>query len=424
MSIATISSPSRRRFLLGSAATLGSAVVAAPRPVQASRRPARNLIVVMASGGWDTMYALDPKPDGTTLARPDGDLRYFGNIPLWTHESRPAVTRFFEAYSDLCAVVNGIHTQSISHADCTTRLLTGTPSDANPDLGAIAAFELGRDLAAPYLVLGQTSYAGPYASLSARVGPVNQIITLLDPSFGYPSTHGPAFTPDDLEDQLIRQFIHGRVARERVRFQGATSNLDRANEFADSVERADRLKGLADFGDFGYVRDLPTQAALALDAIEQDVSWAAQIELGGWDTHYDNSGQTNRYEAFFTGLRALIDDLLRRPGRRGSQTMFDETIVAVVSEMGRTPRLNGSGGKDHWPVTSALVLGGGVAGGRTYGKTDTALQAVPIDLATGDERSDGEQLQSHSFVAGILELCGIDSGVHLPHAEPLRAFAA
>ena len=101
-----------------------------------------------------------------------------------------------------------------------------------------------------------------------------------------------------------------------------------------------------------------------------------------------------------------------------------ETVILVLSEMSRTPRLNGQNGKDHWPVTSAMVIGGGVRGGRAYGGTTNGLEARPIDLATGDAVATGGTLQTNQLAAGVLELCGADPAPWFPGVEALRGFHA
>jgi uncharacterized protein (DUF1501 family) len=92
--------------------------------------------------------------------------------------------------------------------------------------------------------------------------------------------------------------------------------------------------------------------------------------------------------------------------------------------MGRAPLGNADSGKDHWPVTSALVLGGGVAGGRAYGGTDDQCIDQPVDLATGRVDPAGVRLYTANVLAGVLELVGVDSSQYLPGVEPLRGFAA
>jgi uncharacterized protein (DUF1501 family) len=97
-------------------------------------------------------------------------------------------------------------------------------------------------------------------------------------------------------------------------------------------------------------------------------------------------------------------------------------LVVVLSEMGRTPKLNNESGKDHWPVTSALLLGAGVRGGRVIGATGDQLEARSIDLQSGALADAGKQLQASNIVAGVLESVGVSPESYLPGVEPLRAF--
>ena len=96
----------------------------------------------------------------------------------------------------------------------------------------------------------------------------------------------------------------------------------------------------------------------------------------------------------------------------------------VVSEMGRTPKLNVGQGKDHWPVTSTLVFGAGVAGNRVAGATDDSLGARLVDFATGQAADGGKQIQSANVAAAVLKIVGVDPAVYHPNAEPLHAIVA
>ena len=80
-------------------------------------------------------------------------------------------------------------------------------------------------------------------------------------------------------------------------------------------------------------------------------------------------------------LAALLADL----DERG---LLDETLVVVMGEFGRTPKLNTAGGRDHWPrAFSVLLAGGGVRGGQVVGRTDARGESpadrpvTPADLA-------------------------------------------
>jgi len=88
----------------------------------------------------------------------------------------------------------------------------------------------------------------------------------------------------------------------------------------------------------------------------------------GWDTHWEHYPRMKNelMPGFDRGFSGLIADL----DQRG---MLDETLVVVLSEHGRTPKINTSngGGRDHWSQAySSLIAGGGIARGRVVGKTD------------------------------------------------------
>ncbi|MCX4241217.1 DUF1501 domain-containing protein [Paraliomyxa miuraensis] len=416
----------RRGMLLGAAAMLGAGTLVNRRQARAGTdRPPRRLIIVMAEGGWDPTAVLDPKPGLTTIDALPGDVQEFAGLPVYVDGTRPAVTSFFQAHAALCTVVNGIQVQSLNHPDCAKRMLTGTPSDTNADMGAMTAHALEAELAAPYLVLGRNSFSGPYASISARAGTANQLGTLLAPERAYPVGSPADFTPrlplDATEEDLIRAHVLGR-AEDRLAARGQIGeNQRRLQDFVDAIDRADVLAATADFGDFGFTGDLSFQAQLAVDALEQGLSFAAQIELGSFDTHENNLGQIPLQDAFYAGLQALVDDLAARPGMQAGQSMIDDTVVLVVSEMGRTPKLNSTGGKDHWPVTSAMLIGGGLPGGRVLGGTDELLYGRTVDLATGEPDDGGVQIQYGNFAAGLLQAVGVDAATYLPGEEPFHA---
>ncbi|MEC7566590.1 MAG: DUF1501 domain-containing protein [Planctomycetota bacterium] len=86
-----------------------------------------------------------------------------------------------------------------------------------------------------------------------------------------------------------------------------------------------------------------------------------------WDTHSDNFNRlkNNLLPVWDQGCSALLNDLEDRG-------MLDETLVVFLTEFGRTPKINGSAGRDHYPnVYSVALAGGGIQGGHVYGSSDT-----------------------------------------------------
>ncbi len=411
---------SRRSWLRSSFLALGAAglLTHQGRLHAAPQAPPRRLVLVFNSGGWDCSYALDPKPGVGGVDGPAGKLETIGGLDLLTDPSRPAIGEFFKMSAGTCSIVRGLQVSSVAHQDASHRILTGVASDSAPDLAAIASAVHGADLAAPYLILGRTAYSGPYGSLGARTGSVNQIVTLLNPNVALPPIGGPLLphVPTDTEEMLIREHVLARAERELT----ASGGNKRVDDFIASLTRGDLLRDIGVVGKLELARSFSAQIDLAVEALARGVCHSAQLETGDWDTHADNDAQGPLHDAFFSGLSKLVTALATRPGSTQGSKLLDETAIVVVSELGRTPRKNSDGGKDHWPVTSALLVGSGVAGGRVVGATTDALAGADIDLATGKPAQDGQPLLYSNFAAGVLELAGVDASEYID-AEPLHA---
>lgn len=414
----------RRTFLLGGAALLAGTAL----PLQAAPfAKGRNLIIVLASGGWDVTWALDPKPGLATVDGAPGQVRRFGESPVLVDPGRPAVESFFARHGALTAIVSGVQVRSVAHPTCRRRILTGSASTDAPDLGAAAAHALGRDLPVPYLVLGDTAFTGPLAASTGRVGTTNQLQALLDPTADFSGgSPGSRFVPDAADEDLIRQWVQARAERELATRAQRGANRDRVLDFVESLDRGDALKAHKDaFGGRGFTLGLDQQITVALDAIEGDVAHSVLVDTRlPWDSHANNAVQGVLHEMLFASLGTLVDRLVESPGSTSGARRIDETVVLVLSEMSRTPRLNLTAGKDHWPFTSALVIGGGVKGGRAYGGTDDRLEGQPVDLATGAIDPGGVSLLAENLVAGVLELVGAEPSTWLPGVQPLRGFHA
>ncbi|MCC7420775.1 MAG: DUF1501 domain-containing protein [Planctomycetaceae bacterium] len=111
------------------------------------------------------------------------------------------------------------------------------------------------------------------------------------------------------------------------------------------------------------------------------VNW--QRDDAYWDTHADNFNLHKKtlLPNFDRGFSALLDDLADR-------RLLDETLIVVLGEFGRTPKINANAGRDHWaPCNTVVLAGGGVPGGQVYGASDRSAAfparnpILPEDLA-------------------------------------------
>ncbi len=104
-----------------------------------------------------------------------------------------------------------------------------------------------------------------------------------------------------------------------------------------------------------------------------DLFWdRIKIDYDAWDTHTNNFGilRDDKLPHFDQTYSALLEDL-------DGRGLLDETLVVVMSEMGRTPRVNGNGGRDHWTYCySVLLAGAGVRGGTVCGASDAQAAFV------------------------------------------------
>jgi len=226
-----------------------------------------------------------------------------------------------------------------------------------------------------------------------------------------------------------------------LRYQSRRSLLDQVNEHLDSTVRSGVLeehgaKTQQAFDLIGSPRarrafDLSQESArtreryglhrfgqsvlLARRLVEVGVpfirvNWtrvAGALNNGHWDTHSKNSAALKQLMPIMDQTyTALLEDLTARG-------LLDETLVVWMAEFGRTPKINGAAGRDHWgQVFSTALAGGGVRGGTVYGSSDKTA-AYPRD----------GRVLPEDFTATILHSLGIapDSEIHDSLGRPFAA---
>jgi uncharacterized protein (DUF1501 family) len=104
------------------------------------------------------------------------------------------------------------------------------------------------------------------------------------------------------------------------------------------------------------------------------------LTYGGWDMHNGiKGGMAGQLPPFDQAYAALIRDLAGRG-------LLDSTLVMVSSEFGRTPKINATAGRDHWPkVFSVLLAGGGIKKGFVYGSSDATATEPEDDPLTVED---------------------------------------
>lgn len=416
----------RRTLLAGGVAGLATL----PWAVRSfAGRAAKRLVVVFANGGWDQTFALDPKLGNDAIEGPEVDqdpatrddveaIQTFGDVPILVNDvKRSAVTRFFDSWVHRTVVVNGIWVGSIAHDPCRWRMLSGRVDGRGPDVTAIAGASLGIDLPLGSIDTSGLGLAGPLAASVGSVGAKSQLEMLLEPSSGPPGPIGepaPGFVAAPGERDAVRAFLDQRADGHRQRWgRGGDepyASLREARERADRLlaEKTTLVEGLT----IGSSPSVTGLVGTTLELLQGNICSAVLIDSGHrWDTHENNVNQHAHYQTLFSDLDRLVTALDR-------SGMLDDTLVAVMSEMGRTPRRNAALGKDHWPHASALLIGGGVSGGRVVGGTDDLQESLPVDFATGSVDLRGDLLKYDNLLAGILSMVGVDHEPWMPGIRP------
>lgn len=404
----------RRRLLgLGALATL--ALGLSGRRARASG-PSR-LLVLWNAGGWDPTFVFDPPAGRAISGDPASTLATVQGVSFADAESRPSVRSFFERYGSRAVVINGLSVGSISHEGCTRLMLTGGRELGRPDLATALAAQTASGLALPHVVLSGPRYPG---ELGAALVPLNATLA------GIASGELPeGLAVDPSIEAQIRVTLSEEAARlgaaDRPALSAWLAGLERLPELEAAIAALSIPENPTD----------ETRLALAPRLLAGGLCRSLTVEVGlpnqcTWDAHHNNADNQDRaFENLFARLKTLLDTLATSETEDGDagggETLLDQTLVMVLSEMGRAPTLNAADGKDHWPTTSALLVGADLVGGRVIGGTSEALVGEAVDLSSGEPASGGERLTPAHLAAGVLARFDVDPEAYFPGVSPLLA---
>lgn len=398
--------PTRRDVLW---TALASAGLFLPRRAFADAAPERKFLFVFAPGGWDVCDVFAPIFNDTTDHQEGDEAAEVGGFSITDGAGRPAVRSFFERWGARSCVINGLQVPSVAHDVCTRLVMTGTSNDGFDDWASIVAGESLTDRVLPNVHLSGPMFPSRYVEATVRVGLAGQLPRLLD---------GSALLRSDVvippvgaeREALEKAFVRARLDRwAGTAAAGQPARVASAEQLA--LVRAERLEPVGSELAIGE-QSLYGTASVAVRALTSGLARSGLVAFGSggngeWDTHSGNDRQNSLYETLFDALERIVDDLDAAPGEVEA-SLLDETTIVVLSEMGRTPQRNAAGGKDHWTWTSALLIGSGIAGGRTIGAWTERLTGEPVDLASGEAHESGETLVPNHLGATVLTLAGLD----------------
>jgi hypothetical protein len=417
-------SPISRRGLIGSALGAG-ALGLIPPPARASVSAAdRKFIFVFACGGWDPTRVFADGFDNPLVNMENGAERASAaGLPYIDYPDRPAVGDFFERYASQTAVIQGMLVPSIAHEACFILSMTGSFSDSGSDWAAILGAAGGTDYVAPTLVLGGPSFPGENLPSVVLSGSSGQLTTVAAGTTTWASDNGLDFSVP------ARQRLDAYMARRVAAFGAGGAGSVQVRDYVSAHRQAEGIKGLRHQLSLSNISSLSDASNIAVQALQLGMSRTVMLcspvtGLRDWDSHTSNDDLQNvMFTDLFENLLSLMFLLEATPGRV-APTLAEETTVLVFSEMGRTPWRNNAGGKDHWPHTSAMLVGSGIRGGVTVGGWDADWQGKPIDPGTGETTDSGVSLGCASLGATLLALGDVDPEPWVGSAPPLTAVIA
>jgi uncharacterized protein (DUF1501 family) len=365
-----------RRQLLTALGAAGA--VGVPRAARAETPDGLRFLFFWAGGGWDPTRCLTPVLDVPTIAtEPDAAVVEVAGLPFVDHPDRPSVRTFFDENAHRTAVIEGMLVRSVNHRVCERLVATGASQPGLTDWATQLGAAWADAVAVPSLVISGPSSPGALHRYSAVLGGSEQMQGLLD---GRVFARGDVLveTPSRRSHDLLEAFLADRISERHANADPAVATM--LDAYRQGWDRASRLAaGMEGYRLRGGLID--TQVDSAVTALSLGVARCVTIARSGFDTHIQNHLQSDLHEAFFSALMRLMRALDVVPGHHAPR-LSDETVVVVVSEMGRTPYENFSFGKDHWPYTPAMIIGPGVRPGRVGG-VDDSLNGLPISLTTG-----------------------------------------
>ncbi len=423
----------RRNFLKALAATgVSLSLPMISSPLSAAADPNRFWVMVNAGGGWDPTALCDPK--GNAL-RSDGRgpinnfekaaIRTAGNIlyaPYSDEITAPAedtLDNFFSRHYGRLQVINGVDVGTNSHSVGSRFVWSGKTDMGNPSLAALIAASAGPNKPMSYISNGGYDFTDSLVSASRVSGSGNFN------RLAFPNEPSPGNTDRYFEDgtyDLIQQAQMASLQRQRSE-EILGKRRQKLNELLSARSGTDSLDQIVAKLPSPMSRDgFKAQAEMAAAAFASGLSISANLNVGGFDTHsnHDNT-QTSSLDKLLVGIDHLWSELER-------QGIQDRTTIMIGSDFGRTPFYNGymrdsgnlvgPGGKDHWNVTSVMVMGAGITGNRVIGGTNDLYGARRVNPSTLAFDDDGILITPAHIHKALRRLTGL-AGTELDRLYPV-----
>ena len=360
---------------------------------------AKSCIILFLAGGPPQHETWDPKPDAPREVR--GDIRSIPTSVSGVHfsETLPHSARIAHRLAIIRSMTTDIHSHSTSGAYMLTGYVPSSKAENVPagpqdwpsiaaDIGAMKPSERSplSSVALPEILANDGNIVWPGQNGGFMGAPWHPMLMKCDPTQSPMHIEGMSLAENmttlrlaerfNLVNQLDAHFRDGARS-------GAVAELSHMHQKA-----FDLLHSEASRAAFALERETPAlreaygthkfgqSVLLARRLIEAgtrlvQVNWPREgaAEVAGsplWDTHRNNAGRVRDVlcPQFDRTFATLIEDFAARG-------LLDETLVVAMGEFGRSPKINGDGGRDHWGSCFSVALAGaGLGGGQIIGASD------------------------------------------------------
>jgi hypothetical protein len=374
-----------------------------------TRQAAQSVILLWLGGGPSQLDTFDPHP-GKKIAG--------GTKAIETAAKGIQLAQGFDQLAGQMgsvALIRSMVSKEGDHERGTYMMKRGyrpDPTVEHPSIGAICCHEL--PVGKTEIPRHVSILTGQWPSRGGFLGAEFDPFQADDPKGGLPDvTSGVADARDaarmrDL-DVLERTFARGRRGRAQATMHRETLARARVMMTSEQLKAFDvsqEPQSLRDeYGDTAFGRGCLAARRL----IEVGVR-CVEVNLDGWDSHVNNQQiQSGKVKELDPAFAALLRDL-------ASRKLLERTVVVCCGEFGRTPKINVTGGRDHWPTGFSLALaGGGIRGGLAIGATD------PEGVKDPDKPTTVEDV--HATVLAALGLDPAKENIAAATGRPLKLSA-
>ncbi|MGI9455332.1 MAG: DUF1501 domain-containing protein [Aeoliella sp.] len=354
-------------------------------PVQA-----KSVIHIFMPGGMAAQETFDPKPFAPIEYR--GEMRSI-DTKIRGEKFGELLPRTAQV-ADKMTVIRSLTHGEAAHERGVHNMFTGyrpSPALVFPSMGSVVSHELGprNNLPAYICIPNQPNPSAGVGYLSSSFAPFDLGDSPERNGFSVRDLNLPGGVDQARQERrremlnMVNSDFTSRVSADNV---GAMNTFyERAFDMVNSPSARDAFNLEAEAGEMRdrYGRNQAGARMLLARRLVEAGARFVTLTYGGWDHHSQiTNAMRGQLPPFDQAYAALLSDL----DERG---LLDSTLVLVSSEFGRTPKINGDGGRDHWPkVFSVALAGGGVRRGTIVGSsgpTSNEPEETPVspeDLAT------------------------------------------